>query len=121
MIRFPPLIIVTFILLLAACTHRDRMPKGVYPREKMQAVLWDMLLADRYAALYLFKDSLRIDVKQETFKLYEEVFAVHNTNREAFIKSYRYYLAHPNLSKQMLDSLSNRANRNRFEQYRKYR
>lgn len=101
------------LLLLGACTTRGRVPAGVYSQEKMEAVLWDMLLADRYSALYLIKDSARINVKQETFKLYEQVFSVHQTNREAFIKSYRYYLNRPDLTKEIYDSLSARATRKR--------
>lgn len=121
MIRQLGYIGVVLILFLASCTTRERIPNGIYDKDKMQAVLWDMLLADRFSAQYLLKDSARMNVKEETFKLYEQVFAVHQTSREAFVKSYRYYLNRPDLTKEIFDSLTSRATRSRDQLYKAIR
>lgn len=107
-------------VLCLGCTDTIRTPKGVYGHEQMQNILWDMLLADRYATLYLQKDSLRRDIKNETFALYEQVFALHHTNREAFLKSFRYYLGRPDLTQVMFDTLAIRAGKTREELFRKF-
>jgi hypothetical protein len=57
----------------------------------MESLLWDMMLADRYSAQFLSKDSATKDVKLETMKLYEQVFQMHHITREAFVKNYKYY------------------------------
>jgi hypothetical protein len=50
------------VLLFAAsgCTDKNSVPSGILSREKMVGVLWDMILADQYSALYLAKDSARM-------------------------------------------------------------
>ncbi len=102
-----------FLLLLTGCTNTQRVPSDIYPKEKMEAILWDMLLADRYSAQYLLKDSARINVRDTTFKLYDQVFQVHHTTKEEFLKSYKFYLSRPDITKVMLDSLAARSNRSR--------
>ncbi|MGN6418818.1 MAG: DUF4296 domain-containing protein, partial [Pseudobacter sp.] len=55
----------------------------------------------------------------ETLKLYDQVFQVHKITREEFVKSYKFYLSRPDISKVMFDSIASRANRKREEQYNK--
>lgn len=109
--------ILAFIVVLwgflSACSSSEKKPAALLPKEKMEKVLWDMVLADRFSSQYLLKDSLKMDVKAETFKLYEEVFAINKVSREQFISSYKYYLNHPRVLKVMFDSVSSRANRER--------
>jgi Domain of unknown function (DUF4296) len=106
------------LLLSVSCTDKTRVPSDVYPREKMEAMMWDMLMADRFSAQFLLKDSAKKDVKAETFKLYEQVFQIHKTNSDEFLKSYKYYLTRPDLTKVMFDSLTARAGRNRDQLYK---
>lgn len=101
------------LVVVVACTNTQRVPSDIYPKEKMEAILWDMLLADRYSAQYLLKDSLKINVRDTTFKLYDQVFQVHRTTKEEFLKSYKFYLSRPDITKVMLDSLAARSNRSR--------
>ena len=43
------MILAGFVLLLViACGRGDRVPDNVLPREKMEAVLWDMIQADEF-------------------------------------------------------------------------
>lgn len=106
-------------LLLAGCGNKAKIPDDVIPRKEMESVLWDMILADRYAAQYIMKDSAKLDTKKETFKVYDQVFQVHKITRDQFIKSYKFYLGRPDISKVMFDSLASRGNRNREESFKK--
>ena len=106
-------LIMVLMSLLSACSSPEKKPADLLDKEKMEKVLWDMVLADRFSSQYLLKDSLKMDVKSETFKLYEEVFAVNKVSRDQFISSYKYYLNHPRILKVMFDSISARGNRER--------
>ncbi|HWK08258.1 MAG TPA: DUF4296 domain-containing protein [Puia sp.] len=105
------------ILLAVGCSDKDKVPSGIIPRDEMEKILWDMVQADQYSALYLLKDSARINVKMETMKLYQEVFLLHQVSREEFRKSFRYYQEHPELTRNVFDSLLSRGNRLRAESY----
>jgi hypothetical protein len=107
------------IFLLAAgtgCADKNSVPSGILAREDMQNVLWDMIQADQYST-YLAKDSTHTDLKLENMRLYEQVFLLHHITREKFSKSYKYYLAHPELTQTLLDSLQAMGNRLRAENY----
>lgn len=103
-----------------SCTDTTKIPSGILPKDKMESLLWDMMLADRYSAQFLLKDSATKDVKMETLKLYEQVFQIHHITREEFVKNYKYYLNRPDISKVIFDSLSARGTRNRDTIYKKY-
>ena len=105
------------ILLVVGCSDKDNVPSGIIPRDEMEKILWDMVQADQYSSLYLWKDSARINVKTETQKLYQEVFQLHQISREEFRKSFQYYQEHPDLTRNVFDSLLARGNRLRAESY----
>lgn len=114
------LIGISLAAVFSACSDKTKIPSDVLDREEMEGVMWDMILADRYAITYLPMDSVkRKDIKTETLKLYDQVFQVHKISREEFIKSYKFYLSRPDISKVMFDSIASRANRRREEQYNK--
>jgi len=106
------------VLMLAGigCSDKNSVPSGILAREDMQNVLWDMIQADQYST-YLAKDSGRINVKLENMRLYDQVFQLHHVTREKFTKSYKYYMAHPELTQTLMDSLLAMGNRLRSESY----
>jgi Domain of unknown function (DUF4296) len=104
-----------FILCLFSCISKNNPPSGIIQTDSMRSIMWDMIQADQYAKQYLAKDSGKINIKQETLSLYQEVFAIHHTTREEFEQSYQYYLAHQDLNKLIFDSLSAR---NMLERHR---
>lgn len=106
---------VIYILFLAACAGKDNVPVGIIQKDTMRNILWDMIQADQYAKLYLVKDSCTINVKDETIKLYQQVFQIHHTTKDDFDKSYKYYLAHQDLNKLIFDSLSTQILRDRHQ------
>ena len=107
------LCLLAIMLTVFACSDKQHIPGDVIPKEKMQKVMWDMIVADRYAALFLVKDSAKINVKTETLKLYEEVFQINKITREQFQKSLNFYLSRPDIARVMFDSLANRTQRSR--------
>lgn len=109
-------VLLMILAMAAGCSEKDRIPSGVLSRQKMEDVLWDMIQADQYSS-YLAKDSAHIDLKEERLRLYEQVFLLHGISHEQFRKSYDYYMAHPDLTQTIFDSLQSKGNRLRSETY----
>ena len=101
---------------VVSCTDKDKIPAGVLPKDKMEKVLWDVIQAERYRETFV-RDSAS-DLKKETFKLYAQVFEIHQISREEFVKSYKFYMSRPDIARTMFDSLATRANRRRDEMYK---
>lgn len=108
---------IVLMVVYVGCTNQYKVPGDVLPKEKMEKVLWDMIVADRYSAAFLVKDTTK-NIKEETFKLYAQVFSIHKISRQQFIKSFKWYMERPDISQVMLDSLATHANRRRDEIYR---
>jgi len=100
-----------FMLILCIACTGNGVPGGVLPKDKMEAVIWDMIQADQYCHEYVIKDSLKKNIGEERLKLYERVFRMHQTTREEFDKSYAYYSTHPKLMQDVFDSLSTKGTR----------
>jgi hypothetical protein len=98
------------VWFLTSCTDKDRIPKGVLGKEKMQRVLMDMIQAERYRDGFISTDSTK-DLKTETFKLYAQVFEINKITKEEFIKSYKFYMSRPDIAREIFDSLSSQANK----------
>ena len=108
-----------FLLFInTACSKNDKIPPDVLGMEKMEKVLWDMIQADRFASQYLAKDSARKNIRKETIVLYEHVFQLNKITKDEFVKSYKYYLSRPDITKVIFDSLATRAIRRKEEVYK---
>jgi len=112
------LLILFLIGIFLACNNSKSVPRGIIPPDKMEKVLWDMIQADRFSIQFLTKDSAKINVKEETFKLYEQIFSIHKTSREEFTKSFKYYMEHPELNQRLYDSMNVRGTRLREDMYK---
>ncbi|PWT74774.1 MAG: hypothetical protein C5B59_10410 [Bacteroidetes bacterium] len=106
------------VLMLVSCSDKERVPRGIIQKEEMSKILWDIIQADQFHSLYMVKDSAKYNVKAETMELYDQVFRIHHTTKEDFDKSFQFYLAHPDITKEMFDSLSVKANRRRGDVYK---
>ncbi|MFI5153922.1 MAG: DUF4296 domain-containing protein [Chitinophagales bacterium] len=102
---------------LLSCSGKNK-EEAVIPKEKMAKILWDIIQADQFSAQFLKKDSTKLNVKEQTMKLYDEVFALNHVTREQFKTSYNFYMEHPDITRSMFDSLSARANLLRNEIYK---
>jgi len=69
----------------------------------------DMIRADQYVSNYLQKDSTR-NKKDESTKLYAEIFSIHKITKEQFKKSLDYYTSRPDFFRPIIDSLAKRKN-----------
>ncbi len=45
-----------FFFFGASCTDKNNVPSGIIPQKKMEKIMWDMVEADQYAAIYFVKD-----------------------------------------------------------------
>lgn len=90
----------------------------VLPQAKMEKVLWDVVQADEFIQAYVLKDSNKVNVSAERYKLYEQVFRLHKTSKDQFRKSYQYYLSHPDKNRVLFDSLAAKANRRLQDAYK---
>jgi hypothetical protein len=98
--------LISLIIILAACTGKDKLPEGILPRDKMEAILWDLLRASEFLNGYVLNKDSTLDRKATVTNWYDHVFALHKVSRTAFEKSYVYYREHPVLMNEILDSLN---------------
>ena len=105
---------IIFIISNFACIRDNKIPKDVIPQNQMRNIMWDLMRADAYVTDFVMKDSA-CDKKAESAKLYEKIFDIHATSREAFKKSLVFYQNRPDLFKVISDSL--RADEKKSQQY----
>ncbi len=103
-------------LVFFSCMNKEKVPKGIIPPEEMKMIVWDLMRADE-PAFKLTLDSSINTIANKEMVMYRTVFAIHKISKEDFYKSYAYYEAHPDLHKEMLDSLQTYANRQQMKQY----
>ncbi len=107
------------IVLIAAslsCNNKANVPAGIIAVDKMTSILGDMMLADNYANEFIVLDSLQTR-KEENAKFYAQIFSIYGTDRQQFVKSYKYYEGEPATLKLIYDSLYERMNRLRSTHY----
>lgn len=109
---------IFFLLFIFGCGKKNKIPSDVLPKSRMENILWDMILADRFSSQFILKDSATKNVKLETLKLYDQVFQTHKITKDQFVKSYKYYLTRPDITKVLFDTIAARANRQKPDVYR---
>ncbi len=91
------------LAVLMSCS-KSKVPKGIFDLEKMQAVYWDYIRADVYANEIIRNDTNR-NANRENIKLQQRIFILHKITKEEFYKNYDYYLNHPSLMQEMIDTM----------------
>jgi hypothetical protein len=94
-------------LICLACNNKS---KDNLPINSMKLIIWDMMKADEWFVQTTIKDTLHLR-KKENIELYEQVFAIHKTNRKQFYNSYKFYQTHPDQLKILMDSITALSNR----------
>ena len=94
---------VLMIIFLSACN--PEIPKDVLPPDKMEKLMWDMMLADEMILQYKVTDSSFMKVAKQS-RYYQSIFRIHNTTEETFRKSVKFYMEHPSIFKPVLDSMN---------------
>jgi len=103
---FPGILLAA--VLFFSCSEKKR-DKDILPENKMREVMWDMIRADQYVSDFLVRGPGH-NKKDESIKLYEEIFHIHKITREQFKKSLDYYSSQPDLFRPLIDSLAKRKN-----------
>jgi len=100
------LLIVLSMVFLASCKKKDSIPRNILPQKKMQAILWDMMRADQFLTDYVLNRDTSLNKEKESFKYYQQVFAIHKIDKDEFQRSFAFYRSHPALLKAIMDSIS---------------
>lgn len=110
-------LIALFIMMVARCTDKTRVPADILPKDKMRDIMWDLMQVNEYAQNYLSKDTLK-NYKKERTVLYQQVFNLHEINKSEFNKSLDYYMSRPDLTQAIFDTLAARQARHREKEMR---
>lgn len=100
------ILISLFVLLITSCRSKDTKPGNVLPKEKMQAVLWDIMRADQFLSDYVFSRDTAADKKKESEKMYARILSIHKISWEDFQHSFDWYSHRPGMLKPILDSIA---------------
>ena len=100
-------------VFLFSCGSKQEVPPGILKPAIMQKVMWDVLRADAFTFDFIKRDSAK-KPEAEDVKLQQQIFAIHKVSKEDFYRSYNFYKAHPDLMQPMLDSMINKATRDKF-------
>jgi Domain of unknown function (DUF4296) len=106
-------IVLLCAVFLFSCGNKNDIPKGILKPVKMQTVLWDVLRADAFTFNFITKDSSKRP-EAENVKIQQQIFTVHKVSKDEFYKSYEFYKTHPDLMQPILDSIINKATRDKF-------
>lgn len=92
------------LLLLYSCSNEPSVPKGVLTPKKMEAVLYDAVLADEWVGFAGLQDST-FRLFSKSTALYDSILHIHDVTKETFQKSLQFYQQHPDILKDILESL----------------
>jgi len=102
------LLSIVFLIIIFSCARKEKQD-DILPEKKMREVMWDMIRADQYVTDFLLRDSSK-KKKDESVKLYDEIFRLHKITADEFKKSLAYYSSRPDLMHPIIDSLATRKN-----------
>ncbi|MEI7963677.1 MAG: DUF4296 domain-containing protein [Chitinophagaceae bacterium] len=105
-------ITLMLIMLLLSCSNKKQGKSAILHQDTMQAVLWDVIRADALSTQASRLDSTKKPLL-ENAKLQQAIFAYHKISREQFYNSFNYYKSNAALMRAILDSMINKANRER--------
>lgn len=109
---------VTLLAVVALATvgcgrSKKSEEKAALSKEKMMALLWDLAQADAFTEQFVKRDS-SLNPSIEQAKLQQQIFQLHQVKREDVYSSYQFYLNRPELMREILDSVADRAERDRI-------
>lgn len=101
------LFLISFsVFVIVSCGSKDTIPADVLPKEKMQAVLWDVMRADQFLSDYVFSKDTATDKKKESEKMYAKILSLHKISWDEFRRSFDWYSHHPEMLKPIMDSIA---------------
>ena len=112
--------IVSITILIAsfflACVNGAFSSKDILGHNEMADLLNEVALAEGYAEMFLFKDTLQSKDSLVQREL-DKVLQLHKISIQQFTKSYHYYKTHPEEFRILVDTANARASRNREKVY----
>ncbi|MBS1763298.1 MAG: DUF4296 domain-containing protein [Bacteroidetes bacterium] len=99
-----------FLCIIFIFSCKESNQKNILPEEKMQSVLWKLIKADVYVTDFVNKDSSH-DASSINNELQNQIFAKEGINRKQFEESFNYYTDHPELFKNIFDTILKRNNK----------
>src|SRR3954470_1362192 len=99
--KMSPGILFLFISFFS-CSEKES-EQDILPENEMREVMWDMMRADQYVSGFLTDSTY--NKKNESIKLYEQIFHIHKITQEKFKASFNYYSSRPDLFRPIIDSL----------------
>lgn len=101
---------VFFCLIFIFISCQNQRNEDILPPEKMEAVLFDFVMAEAHTNITVDIDSVVLAQKENT-KLQKKIFAIHGITREQFKLSFDYYTNHSSEFTPILDSIAAKENR----------
>lgn len=88
---------------------------AIIAKDTMQVLLWEMFEADAYNETRMVADT---NFKHDTAyaALYTDIFRTHHVTRAQFADSYDYYMSRPDVLRAMIDTMTERANRDMMKE-----
>ena len=105
------------VSFMVSCGSRGRIPADIIPSAAMETIIWQLMQADEYVNTIVAKDTTKKSNTERMIR-YQQVFELNKTTEAEFKKSYQFYMAHPDITKLMFDSLIAKAGRQRVELYK---
>ena len=90
-------------VILFSCSGNG-LHNDILPPDKMEKLIWEQMRADAFTVNFITKDSSK-NVKRENEILQEKIFQKYKTDKKTFYRSYKYYLEHDRIMKNILDSI----------------
>ncbi|MFZ4057698.1 MAG: DUF4296 domain-containing protein [Ferruginibacter sp.] len=103
--------------MIFGCKQQSDAPPNLLPKEKMEAILWDIIQADAFTEQFVKRDSSK-NAAAENVKLQQQIFLLHQVSKDNFYTSYTYYVARPDEIKIILDSIAAKSERDRMPMVR---
>lgn len=107
LIRFRLLIGYLFLVMafcLFSCTSKNEIPKEILKPKLMRSIFWDFTRAEIYAHEYIKKDSTKND-SIILRNMQQSILLHYKTSKLDYDRSYEYYVSHPDLMAEILDSI----------------
>jgi hypothetical protein len=113
----PLLVLLLAAFLVVSCGSRGRVPADIIPSAAMETIIWQLMQADEYVNTIVAKDTTKKSNTERMIR-YQQVFELNKTTEAEFKKSYQFYMAHPDITKIVFDSIIAKAGRQRVELYK---
>ena len=107
-------ILPALVILLISCGKKPEVPPEFIQPPQMQSVFWDFIRADALTTLKHKENNTSPQALATNVTLQKQVFDMHKVTKQAFYSSLDYYNSHPALMRTLVDSIVNKANRERL-------